>query len=216
MNVGIDFSLNSTAICIEAENDYKFLNFINSKKNQYLLDLEKLGIDILIYDKQSGSKEEKYFIKERKKLNNYINLNKTILDQLKQYKIKNIIIEGFSFNSKSQRLAEIAGAQYILRIKLIEEQILESIENLYFVAPQTVKKTSKGNIKRVKKGQMQKEEMIENFISNILEDNKLSNNQFYQSLKSNTSNFQTKLGVFKKPVDDLIDSYFILKSLQNI
>ncbi len=111
-----------------------------------------------------------------------------------------LAIEGFSFASTGNRLAQISGYQWLLRYNLIEDCEI-SAEQLWFFSPMTIKATAgKGNYK--------KEEMIEAFI------NSDCNSAFANALRNAPAEFQTKRGQWLKPIDDIVDSYWIVKTLQ--
>jgi hypothetical protein len=119
-----------------------------------------------------------------------------------------VAIEGFSFGSTGNRLAQLSGYQYVLRMHLLSKLISPvSIENMWIFAPATVKATAKAGGKG--KGKL---DMIQSFIEHEDKLPGLENNLFYQEICKNPETFQDKKGRFIKPVDDLIDSYFILKT----
>jgi hypothetical protein len=58
------------------------------------------------------------------------------------------------------------------------------------------------------KGNAKKDDMIQSFIDNRLEDEILIKNVFWQYCKTNGVDFKQP-----KPIDDLVDAYGILKSI---
>jgi hypothetical protein len=118
-----------------------------------------------------------------------LNINTTIIG-----------IEGFSYNSKGSSVSKLYGYGYILRYILKEVGYNKTI-----IAPTNVKKTAgKGNFK--------KKDMMESFLENKLNDNKLNLNNFYNNLINNIDFFKDKDSVYK-PVEDVIDAYWVLKSI---
>jgi len=98
-----------------------------------------------------------------------------------------VAIEGLAFGAKGSRLAEIAGYQYLLRQRLLYADIPFAV-----YPPTTIKKF-------VGSGRFKKEDMYTAFLT---EDVKLAH-------RLN----KVKCGLIK-PIDDLIDAYFICKKLE--
>lgn len=98
-------------------------------------------------------------------------------------------IEGLSFGSKGHRLAEISGYQYLLRAKIFQNNIPFEV-----YPPKTIKKFA-GN------GNFKKEDLFNVFLN--------TNNSLAQNIKDNKINLI-------KPLDDLIDAYFIVEKLKTL
>ena len=62
------------------------------------------------------------------------------------------------------------------------------------------------------KGNLKKEGMIDTFIQHNNEE--LQSSGFWKAIHDNPSQFQTKKGVWLKPIDDVVDSYWVLRTLQ--
>ena len=77
-------------------------------------------------------------------------------------------------------------------------------ENMWIFAPMTVKATAG-------KGNFNKEKMLEAFMN--CDDPILLNSKFFQALKNTPEEFQNKKGAWVKPIDDIIDSYWVMKTL---
>jgi len=215
--IGIDYSINSPGVCFYDGKNIKFgtlarnnvcsMEFKNilKERNVYVIDFPNYKT------KETNIKISREFTQDAiKQANELIKMCK-IFGMQEQEKEKNIIVfEGFSFRSRSNRLAQLAGYQYIARNKLIEK--LSIIENLYVYSPQTIKK-----IAGVKKADQTKNAMINKF---IFHENKLcglENHPFYIELSKNeNSKFRKKLKNGKitnswiKPIDDIVDSYWIV------
>ena len=76
-------------------------------------------------------------------------------------------------------------------------------ENIYVVQPSHVKKLAG-------KGNSNKHEMVKAFQNNVLNDLNLEKTKLWNSIKD--KDFSKKI---PKPIDDLVDSYFILNTLKN-
>ena len=144
--VGIDYSLNSPAICI-ADDNFKFdkcsFHFLTSKKKH----LGKIGKNIFGY--------------EHKEYNNPIirfsNISMWALDIIHKYKkdTAQVFVEGYSFGSKGQAVFQIAENCGILKYRL---QMSPSI--LYdTIVPSVVKKYASG------KGNADKQLMYDSFLN---------------------------------------------------
>jgi hypothetical protein len=62
------------------------------------------------------------------------------------------------------------------------------------------------------KGNFKKEQMIEAFIAS--DDERLRKTLLWQSLSQSPETFQTKTGKWVKPIDDLCDAYWVLRTLE--
>ena len=143
--VGIDYSLNSPAICI-ADDNFKFdkcsFHFLTSKKKH----LGKIGKNIFGY--------------EHKEYNNPIirfsNISMWALDIIHKHKkdTAQVFVEGYSFGSKGQAVFQIAENCGILKYRL---QMSPSM--LYdTIVPSVVKKNATG------KGNADKQLMYDSFL----------------------------------------------------
>ena len=149
--VGIDYSLNSPAICI-AGDDFDFdkcsFHFLTSKKKH----IGKFGKNIFGY----GQKEYNTPIER------FTNISTWALDTIHKHKsdTAKVFIEGYSFGSKGQAVFQIAENCGILKYRL---QLSPSI--LYdTVVPSVVKKFASG------KGNADKQLMYDSFIKHTKQD----------------------------------------------
>jgi hypothetical protein len=124
-----------------------------------------------------------------------------IIDKLKTIIDDEVVIglEGFSYGSISSSTLDLAMYNSFLRMKLIENF---GSDVLNIVSPTEGKKVLFG------KGNAKKDDMIQSFIDNRLEDDILVRNTFWQYCKTNGVDFKQP-----KPIDDLVDAYGILKSI---
>ncbi|MBR4589626.1 MAG: hypothetical protein IKO36_03090 [Bacteroidaceae bacterium] len=215
--VGIDFSLNSPAITIKykknEQESYKFCSFFNSSNKDWInknikafehhKTLNQLnGIDVIPYNRNITA--EDYTEKESQKINDAQNLSKLIVEYIKkfiEYNTNIVIkvgIEGFSYGSKGAAYNDLIMYNSFLRKELLT---LTSANNILVFSPKHAKKLA-GN------GNADKNYMINAFIENKLNDNLISNTNLFKYCKS------LQLNKNLKPIDDLIDSYFILNCIK--
>ncbi len=204
--LGIDFSIKSTAIALKNDNQYTFYSFARNSVAKPEIFSKLSEVDVIIKtlnDEPSLNKKALTAERERSSLNDMKHLIPHIIETFKDYSISQYAIEGFSFGSTGNRLAQISGYQWVLRWELNKLGI--DTENFWTFAPLTVKSVAG-------KGNFSKEQMIESFVNS--EDSLLQTNKFWLTLKNSPEVFQNKKGVFLKPIDDLIDSWWILKTLE--
>ena len=149
--VGIDYSLNSPAICI-AGDDFDFdkcsFHFLTSKKKH----IGKFGKNIFGYEHKEYNTP----------IERFTNISTWALDIIHKYKsdTAKVFIEGYSFGSKGQAVFQIAENCGILKYRL---QLSPSI--LYdTVVPSVVKKYASG------KGNADKQLMYDSFIKHTKQD----------------------------------------------
>ena len=219
MFVGIDYSINSPGICILNEEGIHFgtlaRNGVCSK--DFKETLNKLNVHTWDYPKykaiSNSTIDAQGFTKDSIMQANALVDMCTSINQGKDDIQKNVVIfEGFSFGSKGNRLAQLAGYQYVARTYMIAN--LSQYENLYVYAPQTIKSVAGA----AKKGQG-KGSMIQRFIEHEDKLPGLEDHPFYQEVAKNYESMLRKeptkrkpIGDWIKPVDDIIDAYWILKT----
>jgi hypothetical protein len=208
MLIGIDYSINSPAVTTLGE-DIKFYSFprINSVKGPIIEALSAADVKLVeVPEEPKNSTNEKVAEFERHYFQDSITQTAVISDNLVADPGSVVAFEGFSFGSKGNRLAQISGYQYMLRWRLHSEHSMP-VENLWIFSPMTVKATAgKGNFK--------KEQMIDAFIAS--EDPILQKTAFWQVMKNTPEVFQNKSGKWHKPIDDIVDSYWVLKTLEKL
>lgn len=208
IKVGIDFSLTSPAICVYKNGEYDFISFFNdggkdwkkskSKSFKYHNDLCGI-IDVIPYTRRID--DGIYRNEQRTKMADALMIANLIIEKLKMIIDDEVIIglEGFSYGSISSSTLDLTMYNSFLRMKLIETF---GSDCLNIISPTEGKKMLFG------KGNAKKEDMIQAFIDNRLNDDILSNNAFWQYCKNNGVDFKQP-----KPIDDLVDAYGILKSI---
>lgn len=210
VKIGIDFSLISPAVCILKDNQYEFISFFDcdgkdwkkskSKKFHYHQELDKI-ITMIPYTRNIDNCD--YRTEQKTKMQSAKMIANTIVDVLKT-KVEGcddvvIGIEGFSYGSISSSTLDLAMFNSFLRIKLLETF---GDDCIVIISPTEGKKTLSG------KGTANKELMIESFIENRLNDDMLTTNPLWNYCKHNELDYKNI-----KPIDDLVDSIAILKSI---
>ena len=108
-------------------------------------------------------------------------------------------LEGFSYGSISSSTLDLALFNSFLRIKLLEDF---GEDCLVIISPTEGKKNLSG------KGNAKKEDMIQAFIENRTQDPDIEKCPFWKFCKENELDYKNI-----KPIDDLVDSYGILRSI---
>lgn len=182
---GIDFSLNSTAITIFDDSlpdeKYIFFNVYRKLTKKRLEIMSSANIELIKHNNVQVINDE------NEKILDAIDTTNIIFNIVKNCDF--VAMEGFAFNARGNRLAELSGYQYLLRAELIHKKIPFKI-----YPPLTIKKFAGY-------GRYTKEEMIDIFIK---EDN--------IKLAKQIAEMDNRNG---KPVDDIVDSYFVCKKLQS-
>lgn len=179
MILGIDFSINSTTLCInDDKNNYYYYNVVPKYLKAHKLLKESHLINIYEYEKIDNT------------ILSAINLSNTIISilELNINKIKKINIEDFSFGSKGRSILDIAQYRGVLLYKLYE---IIDYNKIDLISPSTVKKS-------YLKGNSKKEELIEKF----LEEEKQNQENLVKFINEN--NLKDK-----KPIDDVVDAFLL-------
>lgn len=208
IKIGIDFSLTSPAICVYKNNEYIFISFFNdggkdwkkskSKSYRYHKDLCDI-IEVIPYTREIDSTN--YRSEQKTKMSDALMIVNLIVEKLKTIIDDDVIIglEGFSYGSISSSTLDLAMYNSFLRMKLIESF---GSDCLNIVSPTEGKKMLFG------KGNAKKEDMIQAFIDNRLDDNILIDSGLWKYCNKNGVDFKQP-----KPIDDLVDAYGILKNI---
>ncbi len=207
--IGIDFSINSPGICIEKD-EYIFfyggirlgkkLRKIETKCLDRISNIERCKI-FYLPAKQIGVD---YSAQESLNLEDGIKCTNIVLEILKENISDpancSVGIEGFSYNSSGSSTDRIYGYGYMLRYLLNKEGYQFKI-----FSPATVKKTAG-------KGNFSKEKMVGAFLENHLNDEKLNLNFLRNNIINNINDFKDTKS-FLKPLEDMVDAYWVSKSL---
>lgn len=195
MIIGIDFSINSTAITIKySDTRYEYFSFVpNYEGKEHLKGFAVHNhlsehVKICSYNKEGSSKDS--IEDQRVKIRNADRLSQCIIDCLQPVlsKCTRINIEGFSYRSKGNSFIDLISYNSFLKSKLFT--ICGDI--IYVIPPKSLKKAYTDN------GNASKCDMLRHF---------LSNNSGDLVTKINELDFVTD-GEFEipKPIDDLVDS----------
>ena len=197
--IGIDMSKNSPAVCIRNSDELSFLSFIRGsnkgKVSSHYKTLIDSGVSMNFYEFVQPSNMD-YSISEVWKANDAMRYAKWIASNLPDADF--VGIEGFSYGSSGNSFIDVVGYGYAIRMTLIEKY---GIDKVCVFSPGNVKKTAG-------KGNANKDLMMEFFLN---ESNKeLTTNLFWNSIHSGV------IDKSKKPIDDLIDSYYVQKCAHNL
>ena len=210
--IGIDLSLNSTAISIICGNSIKIISIFKTennidrifeKKDHFSLIKKCSDVDIILENKKDSTKKE-YHINEREKILSFMRLNELIMESIKDDINDETYIgmEGISFGSTGNSLIDISMATGIIRKSLVEK-ISNDVDRFFIFSPSSIKKfAGKGNFKKI--------EMFDA----ILKESEIDS-EFIKTIRSNREVCVTPKGVVKKPIEDMVDSIWICKFLKH-
>lgn len=204
--IGVDFSINSPAICINIDDkEYHYYNIFRhsklTKKEVIAIDILKEYSNLEIFFNESDQKSKNYIERELNNLTEAEFLTNSIISFLNKYvkEKANVVIEGFSYSSNGNRLAELAGYQYILR----HELRINGFE-LSVCSPKTIKATAG-------KGNFNKEQTIDAYLRNEEDEN----DKLKEFLIKHRDILRINDKYFVKPIDDLIDAFWAMKTAKN-
>jgi hypothetical protein len=191
MIIGIDFSINSTAVTINDNGTliiYSFVpNFQSGKAAFRTHDALRDIISVIGYTKDANTKDS--LEDQRIKIRNANELSNQIIDNIRPYldKAEFINIEGFSFGSKGNSFIDLITYNTFLKVKLL--QIVG--EKIWVIPPKSIKKIYTGN------GNASKCQMVNRFLEepSLLKD-KIDELGFVKEGEY----------TIPKPIDDIVDS----------
>lgn len=203
--VTIDFSLNSPGICIFKDNKYNFIGYLKpktgTKKEQLLQEELNLLTDTRITHQPDWTNNEEYSKSEMIKIQRHTQTAKDIIDMIIKITDNDspfvIAFEGSSYGSSAgtNNIIDMAAGAAILKMEMMSRlNVLEMLT----VSPSTIKKHAGS-------GRLKKDELWIKFLDNILLDKELENSSLLKFCKNN-------IGIVKtvpKPMDDLVDAYFL-------
>jgi len=210
---GIDFSLNSPGVCVQNhKGEYKFITFFNygnriwdeeGRKIPKSFEVHKELMDnktILGFPYYRHVKNKDFLQREREKLTDGKNIAQLISDILiTLYGTENhkIALEGFSYGSKGNSFIDIVQYNTFLRNEIVTSW---GVDNISIYQPSHVKKLAG-------KGNANKHYMAKAFQDDVFDDKDLRNTKLWKWTQG--KDFTEKI---PKPLDDLIDAYFILNA----
>lgn len=210
--VSIDFSLNSPGIAIynDKSKQYHFVSYIKpktgTKAEQRLQEELSLLKDVTLVYQPDFTNHEEFSSAELAKVKRYDRMADDIINLILQNSFEGdgftIAFEGTSYGSKmgTNNMIDMAAGAAILKLKMLKTL---KPEDIMTVAPTTIKKFAG-------KGNMNKLQVFESFQKNSVEDQILAQSPLYNAVKN--------LEVGKKipkPLDDLIDAYFLVAYVAN-
>ena len=210
---GIDFSLNSPGTCTQDhKGKYTFITFFNygnriwdeeGRKIPKSFSVHKELMDdkaILGFPYYRQVKDKDFLLREREKLTdgqNIADLISNILITLYGTKNHKIALEGLSYGSKGNSFIDIVQYNTFLRNEIVNGW---GVENISIYQPSHVKKLAG-------KGNANKHYMVKAFQDDVFNDKDLRKTDLWKWTQD--KDFTEKI---PKPIDDLVDAYFILNA----
>ncbi len=192
-------SKNSPGVCIREGSNLKFISFIRGsykgKIAAHYKTMIDVGVEINFYEYAQPSNME-YSESEVWKSTDAMRYAEWIVSHLPD-QADFVGIEGFSYGSSGNSFIDIVGYGYAIRMALVRKY---GAEKFSVFSPGNVKKTAG-------KGNANKEKIMEFFMESTDQD--LMNNEFWKNLS------QGVIDRIKKPVDDLVDSYYVQETAKN-
>ena len=203
--ITIDFSLNYRGICIYSNNKYNFIGYLKpgtgTKKEQKLQEDLNFLEDTQISYQPDWTNNEAYSKSEMIKIQRHTQTAKDIIDMIIEITGNNspfvIAFEGSSYGSSAgtNNIIDMAAGAAILKMEMMSR--LEVLD-MMTIAPSTIKK-------HAGKGNMKKDELWTKFLENVLSDLDLENSSLLEFCKSQIGD----VNKVPKPLDDLVDAYFL-------
>ena len=118
--IGIDISLNSTAVFIENDNGMYILSFTNKKDNNiYIKELDRYGVKFFHFNREIS---KDYSKNEILKLDHYNKISDLLLDEILNHLDLNkktyCNIEGYSFSKNTSSILDIVSLSTLIRSSL--------------------------------------------------------------------------------------------------
>ena len=191
--VGIDMSKNSPGVCIRRDSSLQFISFFRGKDSGKIAShykaLREAGVSLHFYE-HNQPKGMEYSESEVWKSMDASRFARWIVSHLPD-EVDFVGIEGFSYGSKGNSFIDVVGYGYAIRMAILDKY---SVDKFSVFSP--------GNVKKVAgKGNAGKDQIMEFFLDTNSED--LKGNDLWKGLKDESIDSK------KKPVDDLIDGYFV-------
>lgn len=203
--VTIDFSLNSPGICIFSKDKYHFIGYLKpgtgTKAEQKLQEELNLLEDTIITYQPDWTNNEAYSKSEMIKIQRHTRTANDIIDMIIEITGEDpevvVAFEGSSYGSSggTNNIIDMAAGAAILKMEMMSRL---KVKDMLTVAPSTIKK-------HAGKGNMKKDELWVKFLDNVLNDSVLENQSLLKYCKTHIG--ETKK--VPKPLDDLVDAYFL-------
>jgi hypothetical protein len=197
--IGLDFSINKPAACIYKDGKYDFMSWPFGLT--YEVEIYK-DAGVMIFDRT----DVKYKGKDSsEKMRWEVGNSRYLAEEIVGCTLTGpdfidyqIVFEGISYASTGNMAIQLGGYKYVLMNKFHDEEV--PFENMTTYAPITLKKTAGAS----KKG-MGKKEMIDSFL-------KENDNFLSQAINKKPEKFQKKTGTWIEHLDDLVDSYWAIRT----
>lgn len=205
--IAVDFSLNSPGICIynDKSKRYHFISYIKpnigTKIEQKFQEEISLLKDITLIYQPDFTTSDAYSSQELNKIKRYDRMADDIVNLILQESQRGdgytIAFEGTSYGSKmgTNNMIDMAAGAAVLKLKMLK--ILKP-EDIQTIAPTTIKKFAG-------KGNMNKTQLCQAFLNNVNGDAFLMKGELFHFATKNVDS-EKKI---PKPLDDLIDAYFL-------
>jgi hypothetical protein len=210
--VSVDFSLNSPGIAVynDKSKQYHFISYIKpktgTKAEQKLQEEISLLKDVTLVHQPDFTNNEEFSSAELAKVKRYDRMADDIINLILQNSFDGdgftIAFEGTSYGSKmgTNNMIDMAAGAAILKLKMLKTL---KPDDILTVAPTTIKKYAG-------KGNMNKLQLFDAFQRNSVEDPILAQSPLYNQIKG------LEIGKkIPKPLDDLIDAYFLVAYVSN-
>jgi len=191
MIIGIDFSINSTAVSINEEGNLTLFSFVpnfqSGKAAFRTHDAIREIVTVVSYNKEPNTKNS--LEDQRIKIRNANDLSDQIISHIRPYleEAEFINIEGFSFGSKGNSFIDLISYNTFLKVKLL--QIVG--EKIWVIPPKSIKKLYTGN------GNASKCMMVTRF----MEDDSSLRNKIIELGFVHEGEYPVP-----KPIDDIVDA----------
>jgi len=210
-HIGIDYSLNSPSVTIETEDRIIFMSFFNTDGAEWDREkpLKKFEmhnalngiVELYPYQRHKMEKSFTYAQEQSLKMSDAEMMCELMMESVEKrvpgFENARISLEGFAYGSSGSAFIDLILFNSFLRKDIIRRIGYDSLE---IIAPSSAKKLAG-------KGNADKEYMIKAFMNNVLDDNKLAATDLFKYVTTHEIDFKNI-----KPLDDIVDSYFIMKS----
>ena len=200
--ISVDFSINSTAICVEDSNNIEWFNFVpNLDFDKKAFSLHKKlnelpNVHIFGYNRNKP-KDLEYSDEQSWKINNADDLAELIIQRMIPYidDKTTFSFEGYSFGSKGNSFIDLITYNTFLKAKIVRN----SCQPIQVYSPKAVKKFFSGN------GNASKGMMVDTLGNLNIDD------PFVSYVKELIGGSDYNPDKVPKPIDDLTDAYAILQ-----
>lgn len=207
--IGIDPSLNSTAITIYKDGDYVLFNYTNNKPNYKWI---QQVMNFVNFEFHKYINFDTYSESEIAKLKAYMYITLKIVDDIRKYIDDDVrvYIEGYSYSSQQGKLIDLVTFSTLLREKLvwisgIKIQVVPPSSLKKFISDTVYNKDKKGisrNDDGKAGGSFDKKDMMKALLKLDI------NNDYINYLRDNKEVLLEKKNL-SKPFDDLNDSIIL-------